>query len=94
MSTIEKLRENWKALYKTSKGSDEERKAYQVYIQATQGIKPDKADRKKLNKAVKAIQQPDIKGISQTDTFLLVNPETQWSQKLSNSKPMEQIGLF
>ena len=94
MTTESKAKEIWTHLYRTEKGSEAERSAYQNYVQIKQGIKPDKADKKKLNKAVKAIQQPDIKGISQTDTFLLVNPETQWSQKLNNSKPMEQIGLF
>ena len=37
--SIAKLRKAWIALYKESKGSAEEKEAYQIYIMATQGIK-------------------------------------------------------
>lgn len=43
MASTSKLRKDWIKLYKESKGSAEEKEAYQVYIMATQGIKAKEA---------------------------------------------------
>jgi hypothetical protein len=94
MTTESKAREIWKHLYQTEKGSDAERKAYQSYVQIRQGMKPDKAEKRNLNKQIKQISQPDIKGLSAAETFTLVNPVTEISRPLPRQERPQQANLF
>jgi hypothetical protein len=87
MSTIEKLRNDWKALYRQNKGSIEEREAYHIYIRATQGLKPPKVDKKR-------IKQVTLTGLSESETFTLVNPVTEISRPLPRQERQQQSNLF
>jgi hypothetical protein len=87
MSAESKAKQNWIDLYKMfGKGSPEEIAAYKEYIKISQG-----EGRSKIRKLRK---QTEIKGISEADTFTMVNPETNWSEKLNENKPMIQSALF
>jgi hypothetical protein len=91
MTTETKARERWKQLYKTSKGTPEERAAYQEYIRIRQGHKPTKQEKKELDKMIK---QPDLAGMSECETFSLVNPVTEISKPLARQERSTTLNLF
>jgi hypothetical protein len=88
LSTIEQLRNDWRALYRQNKGSIEEREAYHLYIRATQGLKPPKEGRKQR------IKQVTLAGLSESETFTLCNPETEISAPLPRQEKPQQANLF